>query len=307
MLKCNFGVNICFGKKRWPEAKNWARIVKEELGLSLVEFDSDYLDPLFISTPGCFEIADEIRETVKGIGIQIYSYFTGTMTHCVNLLSHPDVRVRKDGYYWMEQAIHLATHLGVKGIGGHFDTIAAPDMQNPKRYRFFINNIVESLISLSKIAKKEKHQFILLEQMYTPTEVPYTIEQAKWFFSIINKQAEVPVLPVIDVGHACNQNFLHSKLDNDPYIWLHTFGKQAPVIHLHQTTLRESCHWPFTRRYNKKGIIHPEKVLEVLESSGVNETNLILEIFFPLSYNDKQVIEDMVESVEYWRHYLPNI
>ncbi len=307
MSEYSLGVDICFGKKRWPEAKHWSKIVKEELGLKLVEFDSDYLDPLFVSAPARFQIADETREIVEANNIQMHSYFTGTMTHCVNLLSHPDKRVRKDGYRWVEEAIHLATHLGVKGIGGHFDTIATPDWQNSKRYRFFINNIVESLISLSRVAKKENHQFMLLEQMYSPSEVPYTIEQARWLFSLINEGADVPVLPVIDIGHACSQNFSPDKEQNDPYVWLDSLGRQAPVIHLHQTTLKESCHWPFTREYNKMGIIHPEKVLEALENSGVRETNLILEIFFPLGCSDKQVIKDMVESVEYWRRYLPNV
>ena len=148
---------------------------------------------------------------------------------------------------------------------------------------------------------------MLLEQMYSPSEVPYTIEQARWLFSLINEGADVPVLPVIDIGHACSQNFSPDKEQNDPYVWLDSLGRQAPVIHLHQTTLKESCHWPFIRKYNKMGIIHPEKVLEALEISGAKETNLVLEIFFPLSYSDKQIIEDMVESVRYWRRYLPHI
>ena len=56
--------------------------------------------------------------------------------------------------------------------------------------------------------------------------------------------------------------------------------------------------------YNKNGIIFPEKVLEALEASGVEEAFLFFEINHR-EHNDTdfRVIEDLKASVEYWRKW----
>ena len=40
-----FGVNLSFAVKRWVEPHVWAKIVRETLGLDLVQFTYDLLDP----------------------------------------------------------------------------------------------------------------------------------------------------------------------------------------------------------------------------------------------------------------------
>ena len=41
----NFGINLSFTVKRWVEPSVWAKIVRETLGLDLVQFTYDLLDP----------------------------------------------------------------------------------------------------------------------------------------------------------------------------------------------------------------------------------------------------------------------
>ena len=48
-----------------------------------VEFDTDFLDPLFVSEPSLSEVASEIRKLSEKYGVEIHNYFTGAMTHCV--------------------------------------------------------------------------------------------------------------------------------------------------------------------------------------------------------------------------------
>ena len=36
-MKARLGINTCFAVKRWPEPGDWARIVRDELGLEVVE------------------------------------------------------------------------------------------------------------------------------------------------------------------------------------------------------------------------------------------------------------------------------
>lgn len=40
-----FGINLSFALKRWPEPSAWARIVRDDFGLGLVQFTLDQLDP----------------------------------------------------------------------------------------------------------------------------------------------------------------------------------------------------------------------------------------------------------------------
>ena len=39
----NFGINLSFAIKRWPEPAVWAGLVRETLGLDLVQFTYDLL------------------------------------------------------------------------------------------------------------------------------------------------------------------------------------------------------------------------------------------------------------------------
>lgn len=304
MTKLKLGVDLSFAKKRWPEPQAWLEIVSKRFGLKYVEFDSDFLDPLYISEPARSALALEIRRLASEYKVEIDSYFTGAMTHCVNLISHPDARVRKDGLRWCEEAIDVADKLGCRGIGGHFDTISSRDLGNPERYNLLLDNLISSFQYLSHIAKKKGQEFILWEQTYAPSEVPYTIEQTRQLMKRVNNGAGVDIFLTLDTGHACCQNYPHVPQDIDPYSWLRNFAPISPVIHLHQTNRQESCHWPFTKKYNKIGIIEPRKVIDAIQASGAKKVLLILEIFFPLSKNDEQVLDEMEESVEYWRKYI---
>jgi len=304
MTVARLGVDICFGKKRWPEPEEWTALVRDRLGLNWVEYDTDFLDPFFVSEPARSEIAERTRELAAERGLAIHNYYTGTITHCLNLLSHPDERVRADGMRWCREAVALAAKLGARGLGGHFDTICARECADPELYRRRLDGLVGSMRELSLTARREGSEFILLEQMYAPSEAPYTFEQTRRLFEEINREAEVPVQLTLDVGHACCQNFDHQPRERDPYAWIREFGADAPVIHIHQTTADSSCHWPFTAEYNSRGIIRPEEVLRALEDSGAGESLLVLEIFFPLGQTDEQVLEAMRESVEYWKPWV---
>ena len=62
MTKLKLGVDLSFAKKRWPESEAWIDIFKNQFGLKYVEFDTDFLDPLFISKPTWMDIAAEINQ-----------------------------------------------------------------------------------------------------------------------------------------------------------------------------------------------------------------------------------------------------
>ena len=72
----NFGINLSFAIKRWPEAPAWAKLVRETLGLDLVQFTYDLLDPWWpdaVRRP----MAAEVRKAARDYGIRIDSAFSG--------------------------------------------------------------------------------------------------------------------------------------------------------------------------------------------------------------------------------------
>ena len=304
MAEIKLGVDLSFAKKRFPEPEVWIDIVKNKIGLTIVEFDSDFLDPFFVSEPGLSEIASETKKLVDDNGLEIHNYFTGTITHCVNLVSHPDERVRKDGIRWCQEAIKLATKLGAKGIGGHFDMISSNDLGNPDRYKMIVDHLISAFQDLSVLAKQEGQEFILWEQMYTPNEIPYTIHQTKELMERVNEKAQVPIQLVIDLGHMCCQAFPHDPQDTDPYEWIRQLGYMCPVMHLQQCGEFSSDHWPFTKQCNERGFIDADKVIEAVHESGAKEILLAFEVFFGLSQSDEQIISDMAVSAEYWKKRL---
>ncbi|HID95046.1 MAG TPA: sugar phosphate isomerase/epimerase [Candidatus Latescibacteria bacterium] len=298
------GINLAFVRKRWTSPEEWFSIVKEKLGLEYVEFCSDLLDPVFVSEPTRSRLAAEIKSKAEEYGLQIVDYCTGMMPHCINLLSHPDPEVRQDGFRWCEGAVKVAAKMGARGIGGHFDAISFRDWSDENRYEFYIAGLIQAFRGLSKLAGERGLEFILWEQMYVPGEVPYTIDQAEEVYRRTNEDAGLPVYLLVDIGHACCQNYPHKPQDRDPYTWLRRLAPISPVIHIHQTTADASCHWPFTREYNEAGIIRPEKVIEAINSSGSKENYLVFEVFHPLAADEGQVLDELSQTVEYWRRHV---
>ena len=93
--------------------------------------------------------------------------------------------------------------------------------------------------------------------------------------------------------------------DTDPYAWISAFAKEAPMIHIKQTFYDKAGHWPFTPENNEKGKVTPQKILTALESAGVKDITLYLELSFRERQPfDSRVIEDIKASIEYWRPFV---
>ena len=71
-----FGINLSFTVKRWVEPGVWAKIVRETLGLDLVQFTYDLLDPWWPDDVRRSMAAD-VRKAAADWGIQIESAFSG--------------------------------------------------------------------------------------------------------------------------------------------------------------------------------------------------------------------------------------
>ena len=104
--------------------------------------------------------------------------------------------------------------------------------------------------------------------------------------------------------------------DGDIWAWVRALGKYAPIVHLQQTDGKSSPHWPFSRAYNRKGVCSGEKLIESLvqafaepEAEGmpavVGEVVLTLEPFVGTMAIPGRAVDEIAESVAYWRRFIP--
>ncbi|MPN21649.1 hypothetical protein SDC9_169029 [bioreactor metagenome] len=120
---------------------------------------------------------------------------------------------------------------------------------------------------------------------------------------------------VLDLMEGYGYWFAQSR-DSDVYEWLGELGCYSPIIHLQQTDGTFSAHRPFTKVNNKNGIVAPREVLRAIKKSydkqggeglppKAADIYMAFELFFGVSVSAGQILEDMKESVQYWRKTIP--
>ena len=301
MTVFHLGVNNCFAVKRWPMPRDWAQICSSDLDVIDVQFSFDLLDPR-TSEPAISEMISLIRDATRDAGLTIHSTFTGLAAYSLNLLAHPNQRMRSDALDWYAKAVRATSRLGVGVTGGHMGALSYPDYNDVGRRRYVERVLLENVQHLSHLAANEGLKVLLWEPMPILREPPCTIDDSRRLLGIIAEKSGVPVKLAIDTGHQCTVGV--SGKDDDVYAWLNELAPDSPVIHVQQTDGKGDRHWPFTEKYSKAGIIAPGKVIEAVESSGAREVYLILEIVHPFEAEERQVLEDLKTSVEHWKESL---
>lgn len=292
------GINCGFAINRYTEPKEWTRIVREELGLKHVQFVADLLNP-FLPKEYIEEQVVLLQQCIKQYDLSVDSVFTSAYTR-VNHLMHPDEVVRKIWLQWFKDFFTIGARLGAKNGGSHFGILTFPSYDDEDRRAFLIEEAVKSWQELTFFAKEIGFTCLIFEPMSVPREMANTIEETEALLERVNAHCGIPMKVCLDVGHAPHPD------QRDPYPWIERLGGVSPIIHLQQTVLHKSNHWPFTPEYNAQGIIHADKVLQTLEKSGATEALLLFEIGHREHWDsDFRVIEDLKASVDYWKSYVP--
>ncbi len=298
--RIHLGINTCFAVKRWPEPEQWTRIVREELGLDNCQFSLDLVESLDGEAAAAY--ADTARECAAHSGLRIHSTFTGLSAYSWSQLLHPMPAMRAAAVRWFEQAIDFTSRLGAAGTGGHLGALSVQDASDRSRREARLTGMMEDLRHLSAYAAKAQLDFLLFENMAVPREPGHSLEEAH-ALADLTWPGGVPLILCLDIGHPCA---LRTGTTSDDYrAWLEQPWTRTPVIHLQQTDYSGDHHWPFTERYNREGVIQASSVLEILERWPDNATAyLFLEPIHPFETGDTVVLDELRESVRYWREAL---
>jgi sugar phosphate isomerase/epimerase len=299
MTEYVLGINTCFAVKRWPRPEEWARMVREELDLDLVQHSLD-----LVSLDGSASLrrrqAEEVAGACRRFGLEVHSTFSGLAAYSSNLLLDPDPHVRAEAERWYRRAVAFTAEAGARATGGHVGAFSVLDWQDIERRRELEDWLKRALHRLAGVAWRAGLEALYVENFAAARE-PSTMEGIQRLLTP-GDDRHVPVALCLDVGHQCVPGT--SGPERDPYAWLERMGSRAPVVHLQQSDAKADHHWPFTAEANRAGRIDPDRVLVALDRSWATKVLLILEIIPPFEQDDDRALGDLVESVVCWRDAL---
>jgi len=295
-VRARLGINTCFAVKRWPQPGDWAQIVREELGLDLVELSLDLIENT--GTPaGREHSAGQIRSALGRYGLRAETMFTGLAAYSLNLLMHPDAARRRAAVEWYLGFVDLAARAGARGAGGHVGAMSTPDWADPARRAVRWSGLQQSLAEIAAAARTAGLEHLLVENLASHRE-PSTISGLESLLTS-GDAAHAPVRLCLDVGHQCVPGTTGA--DRDPYAWLAHFGGRLAEVQLQQSDGLADRHWPFTPERNEAGRIDPGRVLDTLAGAGAEDVLLILEVIPAFEQDDEQVLAGLRASAEFWK------
>jgi hypothetical protein len=294
-MRLRLGINTCFAVKRWPRPEDWAAVVRDRLGLRLVQHSLDLVD-----TDAAAAQATLVNAAVAAHGLELHSTFTGLAAYSSNLLLAPDAADRAAAEAWFATVIGFTRAVGGRATGGHVGCFSVPDWADPARRAALWEELRSSLADLAADARGAGLEYLMVENLAVARE-PSTMEMVRSLLTS-GDDRRAPIRLCLDVGHMCVPGT--SGADRDPYAWLRQLGTSAPVVQLQQSDAGGDHHWPFTPERNAEGRIAADRVIEALGEGGVEESALLLEIIPPFEQDDDAVLDDLAVSVDYWREAL---
>jgi D-erythrulose 1-phosphate 3-epimerase len=291
----NFGINLSFAVKRWVEPEVWAELVSRRLGLHLVQFTYDLLDPWWPASVRA-PMAARIRKSAADWGIEIESAFSGLANYCFDGLLHPEAEGRGASLEWWKRAFDVAAAVGAKASGGPLGGMSATDAADPQRraqrYRYLLDAVAE----LTVAAKASGLERLQVECTPLSREVPYTVEQSRAFLSDLEGRCAVPVKLLVDVGHALYQP-LYGPQARMPQ-WLQGLGYSIGAFHLQNTDFQSDSHWGWPDR---RGLFDVANFAREVKAAELKDVPAFLEIIYPFELADEAVLDSITTSVLHCR------
>ena len=298
-MKINLGLHLGFASTRFNDPKIWTDIVRNELDLNYVQFVSDLGEP---SLPKKI-----INEEILKINYYTKKHniiIKDTMTlPRYNYIGHYNPQISNYWKNWLKKFIKISSQLGAEGAGSLLGIYSFDDLEN--NYKKTRKRIIDGWVDISKYAKTCGIKYLIWEPMSVKREMGETIKSTKSLHNELNKKSHIPILLNLDVDHGDIKS--KNKNDFNPYKIIRSLGHNSPAIHLKQKTKDIYSHKPFVKKFNKIGIIKPEKIINELTKTGIDEVTLYFEFSFrEREPFDSNSIKDIKESVRYWRNYIDN-
>jgi D-erythrulose 1-phosphate 3-epimerase len=298
-MDVRLGVNTRFAVKRWPRPEDWAPIVRERLGLSLVQHCLDLVEPP-LGTGSIVAPASAVRKAMVAHDLELHSTISGQAVSSANLLLHPDPDARTAARIFYHRAIAFSARIGARATGGHVGAFALHDWTDAGLRRKRWAEMRAALSNLALDARRAGLEAFLVENRAAARE-PSTMAMLGELVDDGGPE-RVPIRLSLDLGHMCVAGTQGD--EREPYAWLRSFATKTSVVQLQQSDAGHDRHWPFTPEFNLLGRIRADWVLDALQEGGAEHVALMLEVIPPFEEDDQAVLDDIRTSVDYWREAL---
>lgn len=203
--KIYLAIDNCFASKRWTTPSRWMRMARK-LGVNYVEASADNeCDPLYMDSGYLDDWIDEVRNMEQDTGVKVINLYSGHGTYATLGLAHNDERVRNRMHrQWLESMVKMAGRLNA-GLGFFCHAFSQQQMQNVEGYGQACEDLYGRLASLADFAGENGVRRIGVEQMYTPHQIPWTIEGAKQLLAEVHRRSRQNFYITIDTGHQSGQ------------------------------------------------------------------------------------------------------
>jgi len=292
MTAIPLGINLSFCVKRWVTPDLWAPIVREQLGLDLVQLSFDLVDPTWPEDI-LNDCARDIRSAAERYGITVHSAFIGLAHYTFNQLLHPEPRVRDVAEEWMKKAYRFAASAGIGRVGGPLGAVASridgtePDSISQADY----DDLIARMGRLSQAARECGIIELYVEPTPMRREWPWTVAQARRMAADL-AGSPVPWKYCVDWGHATFEP-LYGRYRAGMAEWFETLAPDIGMVHLQQTDFQYDRHWDFT----ESGAVDPVEAAALQRRCGLADRPVFLEVFYPFERDDLSILKAVKHSI----------
>jgi sugar phosphate isomerase/epimerase len=195
----------CFAVKRWIRPSEWMSVVRD-LGVCTVEASTDNeCDPFYVGEEHLLEWSEQAAREQERTGLRLVNFCTGYSTYRTVGLLHPDPRVvRRIVEGWIKVMVRVSGTLGA-GLGFYLHAFSDSILQDPAAYRRLEAELLDTMVEIVGYAEAQGAGPILLEQMYSPHQTPWTISGSLQYLRQLFRKTAVASYIIIDTGHQVGQ------------------------------------------------------------------------------------------------------
>lgn len=287
---------------RFAEPDDLIDAVAHQLNIRDLQLTHEFINPSWPSAT-IAKLTRQMSAALSRTGVRVTSGMTGPYGR-LNHFGHPDPDVRRYYVDWFKTFADITAELGGASVGTQFAIFTYKDFDAITRRENLIDVAIECWAQVAEHAASAGLKFLFWEPMSVGREFGETIETCLSLQQRIQtREMEIPMWMMADIDHG---DVTSSNPDDyDPYAWARAVPKVSPIIHIKQSLMDKGGHRPFTAEFNARGRIQPRPLLDAFQQGGAKDNEICLEFSFKeRDPNDRQVIEQIAESIEFWNPHI---
>ncbi|TCM54245.1 D-erythrulose 1-phosphate dehydrogenase [Rhizobium sp. PP-F2F-G48] len=287
---------------RFAEPDDLIDTVAHALKVRDLQLTHEFINPSW-PAPVIRRLTREMQAALSRTGVRVTSGMTGPYGR-LNHFGHPDRDVRRYYVDWFKTFADITADLGGVSVGTQFAIFTYQDFDDPTRREALIRIAIDCWAEVAEHGKAAGLDYIFWEPMSVGREFGETIaDSIRLQDRLTAAGMAIPMWMMADIDHGDVTS--PNPDDVDPYAWARAVPKLSPIIHIKQSLMDKGGHRPFTAEFNARGRVHPEPLLKALAEGGAETNEICLELSFKeRDPNDRQVIEQIAESVAFWAPHI---